>query len=717
MQNLREAQTIFMCSGSRTQVCSTDLAMEAKIQKQKDLVPAGFSLLLELSASDDIRNFQKAVEKEGYDINEVGLWYVRRVGVKKMGYEERTPLMVAATFGSKQVLNYMLEKGCVDVNQACGSDRATALHCAIAGGSAALLEVVKLLLDASADVNLVDANRKRAVDLISARSCCLNTRRKILEHLLGGSSSSDEGEASGFIDHIISEQAEEQLLSTPTLSKFGSEKKEYPVDPSLPDIKNGIYGTDDFRMYIFKVKPCSRAYSHDWTECPFVHPGENARRRDPSKYHYSCVPCPDFRKGTCQRGDACEYAHGIFECWLHPAQYRTRMCKDETNCNRRVCFFAHKPEELRPLYPSTGSAVLSPRSYSNGVSSLDMASITPLALGSPSVMLPPTSTPPMSPSAGASSVGGSLWPCQSSLATPTLQLPISRLKTAISARDMQLDNGLYGYESHHLRQDQLMDDLSALSSPSGWTSSSAKAAAFAASSNDRNGEFSRHGGLKPTNLDDILATLDAKILSQLQGLSLDTVSPQLQSPKGMQMRQNMNQQHMTSYSSGQSSPSFRTSSSYGIDPSGPATAALSSRSAAFAKRSQSFIDRSSAGRLSGVSSSFSAASAVPSNLSGWGSSDGRLDWGIQKEELNKLRKSASFGFRNSGSRFPTSEASVSDSSVERDVSWVQSMDSPAVTSRQLAMEDQQYRLNTSRGSETIPTWIDQLYMEQEQIVH
>lgn len=688
-----------MCSGSRSQVSSpTNLAMEAKIQKQKELVP-DFSLLLELSASDDIVNFQKAVEEEGYDINEVSLCYVRRVGVKKMGYEERTPLMVAATFGSKQVLSYILEKGCVDVNQSCGSDKATALHCAISGGSAALLEVVKLLLDASADVNLIDANGKRAVELISTQSCCLNSRRKILEHLLGGSSSDE------VIDQISSEQAEEQVLLTPTVSKFGGEKKEYPVDPSLPDIKNGIYGTDDFRMYIFKVKPCSRAYSHDWTECPFVHPGENARRRDPSKYHYSCVPCPDFRKGTCQRGDACEYAHGIFECWLHPAQYRTRMCKDETNCNRRVCFFAHKPEELRPLYPSTGSAVLSPRSYSNGASSLDITSITPLALGSSSVMIPPP-TPPMSPSAGASSVGGSLWPCQSSPATPTLQLPISRLKAAINARDMELGNG-------YLMQDQLMDDLSALSSPSRWNSSLAKAAAFAASSNERNGEFSRHGGVNPTDLDDILATLDAKILSQLQGLSPDAVPPQLHSPKGMQMRQNMNQQRITSYSSGQSSPSYRTSSSYGIDPSGTATtAALSSRAAAFFKRSQSFIDRSAAARLPN-------ASPVPSNLSGWGSPDGKLDWGIQKEELNKLRKSASFGLRSSGSRFPTtSETSASDSSVEPDVSWAQSPDSPSVSSRQLAMmENQQYRLNTSRGSETMPTWVDQLYMEQEQIVH
>jgi hypothetical protein len=30
--------------------------------------------------------------------------------------------------------------------------------------------------------------------------------------------------------------------------------------------------------------PPRGAYSHDWTECPFVHPGENTRRRDPRKF-------------------------------------------------------------------------------------------------------------------------------------------------------------------------------------------------------------------------------------------------------------------------------------------------------------------------------------------------------------------------------------------------------------------------------------------------
>nr|DAD35624.1 TPA_asm: hypothetical protein HUJ06_006264 [Nelumbo nucifera] len=46
---------------------------------------------------------------------------------------------------------------------------------------------------------------------------------------------------------------------------------------------------------------------------------ENAKRRDPMKYNYSCVPCLEFRKGTFRQGDASEYAHGVFECWLHPA--------------------------------------------------------------------------------------------------------------------------------------------------------------------------------------------------------------------------------------------------------------------------------------------------------------------------------------------------------------------------------------------------------------
>lgn len=126
------------------------------------------------------------------------------------------------------------------------------------------------------------------------------------------------------------------------------------------------YSTDEFRMFSFKIDCCPRlAESHDWTLCPFQHPGgalsggrtgvaggqlgqacgagsvharaaarrqpacrlgcqhpacihavvlftagEKARRRDPRCFKYQGVPCPDFRKvgeGPAQagrRGDA-----------------------------------------------------------------------------------------------------------------------------------------------------------------------------------------------------------------------------------------------------------------------------------------------------------------------------------------------------------------------------------------------------------------------------
>ncbi|XP_022882503.1 zinc finger CCCH domain-containing protein 20-like [Olea europaea var. sylvestris] len=129
-----------------------------------------------------------------------------------------------------------------------------------------------------------------------------------------------------------------------------------------PDIENGngdfpvdAQSCDHFRMFEFKVRKCTRGRSHDWTECPYAHPGEKARRRDPRKFHYSGTACPEFRKGSCRKSDGCEFAHGVFECWLHPARYRTQPCKDGMNCKRRVCFFAHSPDQLRVLSPQAES--------------------------------------------------------------------------------------------------------------------------------------------------------------------------------------------------------------------------------------------------------------------------------------------------------------------------------------------------------------------------
>ncbi|CAL4909990.1 unnamed protein product [Urochloa decumbens] len=188
------------------------------------------------------------------------------------------------------------------------------------------------------------------------------------------------------------------------------------------------YACDEFRMYEFKVRRCSRGRSHDWTDCPYAHPGEKARRRDPRRYHYSGTACPDFRKGGCKRGDACEFAHGVFECWLHPARYRTQPCKDGTACRRRVCFFAHTPDQLRVLPPPTQSsssprgAAASPLAESYDGSPLRrqafesyltrsaiMSSSPTSTLVSPPRSPPSGDSPPMSPDAAGALRRGS-WP-------------------------------------------------------------------------------------------------------------------------------------------------------------------------------------------------------------------------------------------------------------------------------------------------------------------
>ncbi|XP_039067567.1 zinc finger CCCH domain-containing protein 29-like isoform X2 [Hibiscus syriacus] len=637
-----------------SELVPTNFIMEGELHELK---ADKCSVLLELAAIDDLVAFKSEVEEQGLDLAEASFWYGRRIGSRKMGFEERTPLVIASMFGSVDVLKYILRSGKADVNGACGTDGVTALHCAVAGGSNSSVEIVKLLLDASADANCVDDNRNKPIDLVLQGLKSLSgARRKVIELLLQG-------------DDVVGFNPEEESEKA-VVPKVGSEKKEYPIDVSLPDINNGIYGTDDFRMYTFKVKPCSRAYSHDWTECPFVHPGENARRRDPRKYPYSCVPCPEFRKGACPKGDACEYAHGVFESWLHPAQYRTRLCKDEVGCTRKVCFFAHKHEELRQVYASTGSAMPSPRSAAVNV--VDMATLSPLALGSSSLPLPTASTQPMFPlTASSSSKNGGLWQNKMNLTPPALQLPGSRLKTAFSSRDFDLEMEILGLENQ-LQKQKLIDEISSLSSPSCWSK-----------------EYGRLGDLKPTNLDDTFGSLDPSLLSPL---------------KGHQIRQN---QLRASYPTNLPSSPARNPSPFGFDSSAAVAAAvMNSRSSAFAKRSQSLIDRGRAGLTAPANS----ATVMSSNISNWSSSDGKLDWGMPGDELNKLKKSASFAFRNN-----TRAATMIPSDIdEPDVSWVNSLVKDVTPMGGRSMQ-QQY--NIGKGvRERLPPWVEQMYIEQEQMV-
>lgn len=687
--------------------------------------------LLELAADNDLVGFKQALEEGGLSVDERSLWYGRQIGFgQKMVLEQRTPLMVAALYGSLDVLSYILSGDRVDVNQTCGLDMNTALHCAAAGGSILVIETVGMLIKAGADVNFMNAQGRRPADVIMV-SPKVGHAKNLLENLLIMGSSSpikipcsvsgsglylSEGGGCLFDEHGCAVSvptssppftppeptspatANFPLSSSPPkyldmLKNFCDcgQKKEFAVDSSLPDIKNSIYSTDEFRMYSFKVRPCSRAYSHDWTECPFVHPGENARRRDPRKYHYSCVPCPDFRKGACRRGDVCEYAHGVFECWLHPAQYRTRLCKDGTNCSRRVCFFAHTPEELRPLYPPTGSSMLSQRTMMatpdkmaamNSVSPVSASSVLMLSSSNPSQGSFPNS--PMSPSSPANTTGhfsfdGGSWAHPN---LPTLHLAngvlqASRLRTAVSARDMHpeclIESGDY--------EGQLLNEFACLSTQARGNSPLANVSS-GGNTPCRPRKFKTQN-VAPTNLEDLFASeafspkmtaSESAFLSKIQSHKAAQLSPQRQS----QMQSSFNtqvypqvQMHMQHGGIDCQSPNVYLSppsvqpTSYSLSSLGP----LSSLTGELERQN------SNGSPLSPVMSGAANSKAVPfaqrdrsrsrsrdlgggASWSEWGSPSGKVDWGIQGEELQKFRKSASFGIR---------------SSDEPDLSWVQTL--------------------------------------------
>ncbi|KAH0671471.1 hypothetical protein KY290_026820 [Solanum tuberosum] len=630
--------------------------------------------LLEIASNNDIDAFKRWIEHDLSSVHEVGLWYGRQKGSRQMVLEHRTPLMVAAMYGSIDVLKLILSLAGVDVNRSCGRDNSTALHCAASGGSLNAVDAVKLLLEAGADPNFKDAYGHRPLDVLVI-SLKDHTMKSCLENLLKtdgmgdcnlrvsmASSNSNSPPLSPSLGNISPSSASD-TTSSPRSAKSNDlpvpsppEKKEYPIDPSLPDIKNSIYSTDEFRMFSFKIKPCSRAYSHDWTECPFVHPGENARRRDPRKYHYSCVPCPEFRKGACRRGDMCEYAHGVFECWLHPAQYRTRLCKDGTNCDRRVCFFAHMQEELRPLYVSTGSAVLSPRSNASAANAMDFAAAMGLIPGSPSsvsVMSPSPFTPPMSPSAnGVSNMG---WPPQNvpALHLPGSNLQSSRLRSSLNARDIPAKD-LTMLSDFDVQQQQLLNGLSCLSQSS-----------MSANSFNRS---VRPKTLTPSNLEDLFSAEGSSPRFSDQALSQAVFSPThksavfnqyLQQQKAMLSPINTNfsprnvDNPLLQGSFGV--PSSRSMSPRGMEPISP----MSSRVSMLAQGDKQHQFRSLSSRDLGSSAASAIAGSPIDTWSNWGIAPGKPDWAVNSEEFGRLRRSSSFELANNGE--------------EPDLSWVQSL--------------------------------------------
>ena len=121
-----------------------------------------------------------------------------------------------------------------------------------------------------------------------------------------------------------------------------------------PDTETRL--SDDFLHVRVQGSACSRTRAHDWTECPFTHPGEKARRGTRGGSTTAARRAPSFGKGRAAGGRLRVRARRL-ECWLHPSRYRTQLCKDGLQCARRACFFAHASHQLRPPTDAFGNVL------------------------------------------------------------------------------------------------------------------------------------------------------------------------------------------------------------------------------------------------------------------------------------------------------------------------------------------------------------------------
>jgi len=313
------------------------------------------SPVLAAAASNDLAQVRWLLERENVPVDFMGDWYAEpRNGGKGLERQRRTPCMVAASHGSLEVLLYVLQMGADPNMRSEDDERCTAMHCAAAGGAALSTDAIKTLLLFGADRNARDTYGRVPADCLPGTTSEANFNGSDAGGSSSGGSASTGGNGRGH-------------------GGPGSGAAVNSQGVVLQDPDDDTLMSDEFRMYEFKIRRCSRTRAHDWTECPYTHPGEKARRRDPRRFNYCGTACPEFRKGSCPQGDVCEYAHGVFECWLHPSRYRTQLCKDGAACDRRACFFAHHTSQLR--VPTDA--------YGNPTGNLSPSTPSPTGSGSP----------------------------------------------------------------------------------------------------------------------------------------------------------------------------------------------------------------------------------------------------------------------------------------------------------------------------------------------
>ena len=98
--------------------------------------------------------------------------------------------------------------------------------------------------------------------------------------------------------------------------------------PAAPKEKL-LFDLDNFKIRECKIVGCT---------CDNYH-HEYERRRNPARYNYSEIPCPNVFKGTwqspilCKNRDKCQLAHTVVEGSYHPRTFKTNYCK-QYDCGR-----------------------------------------------------------------------------------------------------------------------------------------------------------------------------------------------------------------------------------------------------------------------------------------------------------------------------------------------------------------------------------------------
>ncbi|KAL1192418.1 Zinc finger CCCH domain-containing protein 30 [Cardamine amara subsp. amara] len=75
-----------------------------------------FASLLELAANNDVEGVRLFIERDPSCVDEAGLWYGLQKGSKAMVNDQRTPLMVAAFYGSIDVIKLIVSLTDANVN-------------------------------------------------------------------------------------------------------------------------------------------------------------------------------------------------------------------------------------------------------------------------------------------------------------------------------------------------------------------------------------------------------------------------------------------------------------------------------------------------------------------------------------------------------------------------------------------------------------------------